>query len=203
MELPALYLLRHGQSTWNREERVQGQRDVPLTDLGRAQAAAQGRILASLDLPDGTTALTSPLIRARETAEIACAVVGHAPRPDPRLMEMGFGPWEGLLKSDLQRDHPELREGRRLFEVCMEGPGEGFEELRARAAAVLEGLTGPTVIVSHGITLTMIRALALGLNRAEMSALTRPQGVVHVLTGGTERIVEERATRRSRQETSI
>lgn len=191
MTRPALYLLRHGQSTWNREERVQGRRDVPLTDLGREQAAAQGRILAGLALPPDTVALTSPLIRARDTAKIACAMVGLVPRPDARLVEMGFGAWEGRLKSDLQREHPELREGRRLFELCMEGPGEGFEQLRARCAAVLDALTGPTVIVSHGITMTMIRALALGLDRAGMSALARPQGVVHVLIDGAERIVAE------------
>lgn len=189
MTLPDLFLLRHGQSVWNRDGRVQGQTDVPLTDQGYAQAAHQGRILASLGLAAGTGAITSPLERARETARVACGAAGLTATLDDRLMEMALGPWEGRLKSDLRADLPDLAH-RSLLDLALDGVGEGPVALRARCQAVLDGIDRPMVIVSHGITLTMMRALVLGLDRAAMVRLDRPQGVVIHIAQGRERIID-------------
>jgi len=185
---PDIYFLRHGQSTWNRDDIVQGQTDVPLTERGYAHAAAQGAILTSLDLPVGTVALSSPLERARETARVACGMAGLEVTLDDRLKEMGFGPWEGRYKPDLVQEFPELAR-RRLFEVCMEGPGESFQSLHSRCKAVLEGIDRPTVLVSHGIAITMMRGILQGLDIAGMARLDRPQGVIIAWRGGKEEIL--------------
>ncbi|MGV6811881.1 MAG: histidine phosphatase family protein [Brevirhabdus sp.] len=191
---PDIYFLRHGQSTWNRDDIIQGQKDVPLTDAGYDHARAQGRILASLGLPGATMAIASPLERARETARVACGIAGLEVTLDARLKEMGFGSWEGRYKPDLAREFPELAT-RRLFEVCMEGPGESFESLKARCAAVLAELTGPTVIVSHGIAITMMRGLVRGLDLKGMARLDRPQGVVIAWRNGREELLGEAGER--------
>src|SRR6476620_6082518 len=100
---PILYFARHGQTDWNAERRLQGQREVPLNSLGRIQAAQCGAILRGLLKRDGVDAaaldyVASPLGRARETMELMRTGLGLPPndyRIDPRLLEMSFGRWEG------------------------------------------------------------------------------------------------------------
>jgi len=189
-----IYFLRHGQSTWNRDDIVQGQKDVPLTERGYEDARAQGRILAALNLPPHTVALSSPLERARETARVACGAAGLGVGLDARLVEMGFGTWEGRAKRDLLQEFPQLAT-RRLFEVCMEGPGESHDALFTRLNAVLQELRGPSVLVSHGIAITMMRGILRGLDLAGMARLERPQGVVIAWRDGREEILTERGTK--------
>ena len=86
-DFPPLYLLRHGQTTWNRDRRIQGQLNSELTELGRQHARRQGEILAGLDLPAGLTAYCSPARRTRQTAGIAFAPLGFVPVFDDRLKE--------------------------------------------------------------------------------------------------------------------
>jgi broad specificity phosphatase PhoE len=90
-----LYLLRHGQTAANAAGEIQGQRDPELNQLGRRQAAAAARLL-----PSGAAVVTSPLLRARQTAE-ALAGCG-APTVDRRWMEMDFGDFEGRLVADVR-----------------------------------------------------------------------------------------------------
>ena len=81
---PTLYILRHGETEWNLANRLQGHFDSPLTDTGRAQAAAQNAILKRCDLA-GFSALSSPQGRAVATAELALAGLGMTVATDPRL----------------------------------------------------------------------------------------------------------------------
>src|SRR6266542_617734 len=100
MPPPLLYYIRHGETDWNREGRLQGQRDVPINANGRAQARQSGEILRGLIAREPETALdyvSSPLGRARETMEILRATLGLDPRSyrvDERLTEVSFGRWE-------------------------------------------------------------------------------------------------------------
>ncbi len=95
-----LFFIRHGETDWNAEGRLQGQRDIPLNDLGQVQAAEAGIILQGLHPnPEDLEWWVSPLTRTRETAERARQAMGlHPPyfKMDDRLKELTFGGWEGM-----------------------------------------------------------------------------------------------------------
>ncbi len=106
-----LYMLRHGETAWNTERRMQGLRDSKLTERGRLQAEAMGRTLKRElgDAEGPTVFLRSPLGRTLETSEIIGREIGLAPeqwRDDPRLVELGYGDWEGLSWKDIEVTHP-------------------------------------------------------------------------------------------------
>jgi probable phosphoglycerate mutase len=191
---PELYLMRHGQSEWNRLGRHQGRLESPLTDLGRAQAVAMGQALGA-DLAgrgSGFVARTSPQIRAAETARIALAPLGLVAMPDARLVEVGMGDWQGATDAEIFARWPESRAQRAAdpFGWNFTAPGgESFDDASARIGGFLATLTGPTVIVAHGITLLVLRGLVLGLERAAMAELPRGQGVVWHILNGVHRVV--------------
>ncbi|MDQ2088404.1 histidine phosphatase family protein [Marimonas arenosa] len=183
---PPLFLLRHGQTDWNRDRRIQGQMESQLTELGRGHATRQGEILAGLDLPEGIAAFCSPQRRTRQTAEIALGAVELDPMYDDRLKEVYLGSWEGHLRADLEGKFPEVFAGRSVFQTCLMSDGESEADLRARVGAFLTELDRPAVVVSHGIALTFLRGLVLGASLEEMDAMERAQGVVIELNGGVE-----------------
>src|ERR1051326_8727117 len=92
-----IFLVRHGETEWNRERRYQGWSDSPLTARGIAQAEAIGRCLRDLPEASGAEIVASPIGRARHTAEIIAACLQHAtpPRLDERLREISLGAWDG------------------------------------------------------------------------------------------------------------
>ncbi len=183
---PTLYLLRHGQTDWNRDRRIQGQLESDLTETGRAHAARQGQILAGLDLPEGVAAYCSPQRRTRQTAEIALPAVGLAPRHDDRLKEVYLGDWEGKYYADLAAADPDGFGQKTVFQLCMSGPGETADDLFKRLGAFLDDLTGPAVVVSHGVALTVLRGIVLGADMDAMEKMTRAQGEVWELRDGRE-----------------
>ncbi len=99
-----LYLVRHGETDWNRQRRIQGRTDIPLNDTGREQARLTGRRLAARSW-DGLYA--SPLSRARETAELIGAEVGLG-RPElvPAIVERDYGEAEGMDWLEVERRYP-------------------------------------------------------------------------------------------------
>ena len=146
-----ILLARHGETTENRERRFQGQKDVPLNEHGREQA----RALAEAAAGETIEALyTSPLVRARETAEIVAERIGLEPRPDDRLKEVDVGEWQDRLKDDVEREDPE---GWAAFERAGEEfrfpGGESFAEQQERVIAALVDITQrgelPALVVCH------------------------------------------------------
>lgn len=182
-----LYVLRHGETEWNRAGRMQGSLDSPLTERGRAQAAAMGRVLRR----EGARALpafVSPQGRAVRTAELALGP-GRA-TPDERLREIGVGGFEGRLLPELVAEHPFLFSEEGPIEWHYEVPdGEGHDALRARVSAFLAELRTPAVVVCHGITGRMLRGLALGLDRAGAWDLPGGQGVVWRIEDGRHEVL--------------
>ncbi|MEL0003894.1 MAG: histidine phosphatase family protein, partial [Rhodospirillales bacterium] len=93
--------MRHGQTVWNVQKRLQGRRDSPLTALGVSQAQAFGARLAQIiEKPSAVQAVSSPLGRAWQTAVLAVSGMGADPSLivlDDRLVEHAFGQWEGLV----------------------------------------------------------------------------------------------------------
>ena len=151
-------MIRHGQTAWNAESRLQGQKDIPLNDTGREQAAGNGRALAAIlgDTVSVFDFVASPLGRTRETMEILRAAMGLAPlayRTDPRLVELSFGDWEGHTLEELAATMPGRVEERRLSKWNFIPPGEAaesYEILTWRIGSFLAEVDRPTVCVSHG-----------------------------------------------------
>jgi broad specificity phosphatase PhoE len=182
---PDLYVLRHGQTQWNLEGRFQGRLDSPLTDLGKAHARQQGAILATLNLA-GFSAFSSPQGRAMHTAELA----GLTARPDDRLMEIAFGSIDGKTLAEIQLIHPELSDAAGPGWHFNTPDGERFPEMRARCLSFLNDLSGPAVIVCHGITSRLLRGLWLGYDLDGMGRLPIGQGCVYHLSDGVETVLE-------------
>lgn len=183
--LPEILLLRHGETLWNREGRMQGERDSGLTDLGQDQAAAMGRLLRALGVGPGThAARTSPQGRARETARIALAPLGLSAVPEPRLSEIAVGRWTGLTFAEIAAGWPGHPGEGTLASYARCPGGETLSGVASRAEAVLASLDGPAVLVSHGVTLRVLSAVALGLPLAAAENLACPQGSVVRLREG-------------------
>lgn len=192
---PDLWLLRHGQTVWNAEGRLQGRLDSPLTATGVAQAQRQGRLVATI-LAGGATAApalwSSPQGRAVRTARIVFD--GRPFGCDPRLAEIDLGAFTGARTPDLRAAHPQLfpapRPGEEplgWYDLCP--GGEGFGGLERRVRAFLTGLTGPAVIVTHGITLRMIVLVASGLPPEAIGRIPVLQGAVHHIGAGRHRVI--------------
>jgi len=200
MKLSApLYLLRHGETAWNLERRMQGSKDSSLTARGRAQATAMGRALA-IELarePGPTLFLRSPLGRTRETSSIIGRELGLDPtewRDDPRLAELRYGEWEGSTWAEIEADHPNAMASWRgdPESFCPPG-GETHFDLRRRSAEALADIVASgirTVVVSHGVSGAVMRGLLHGLDARAMFVLEKPQDAFfRLLDGREERIL--------------
>ena len=128
-----IWLVRHGQTEMNRVGRFQGRLDLPLTELGEAQARRVGaRLQAPAAEVGGDWVIdASPLGRTRRTAALIAEVTGLAVRHDPRLAEVDFGPWEGLTRDQIVALRPDLAEAKAFFLRCPEG--ESFEAFERAA----------------------------------------------------------------------
>lgn len=146
-----IFLARHGETDYNAERRFQGQGDVPLNARGIAQA----RELAQLAAQREWAALwASPIVRARQTAEIVAEAIGLPPRFDARFAEHDVGAWQDRLFDDVERAEPELWAAwQRAGEEWRFPGGESLEEQQER---VIDGLVSvtqshelPALVVSH------------------------------------------------------
>jgi probable phosphoglycerate mutase len=183
-----IYLVRHGETEWNLERRMQGRLESRLTALGRRQAAAMAGLLAEhvdADL-EPWRLISSPLGRARETAEAIGARLGLAVELDERLTEIAFGAWEGRLREEVAPQHPELFATREWL-VSPPG-GETFDEVRARVAGFLAELPPEperrVIAVSHGVAGRLLRGVYAGLGREETLNQDVPQDAVFRLAEG-------------------
>ena len=192
-ELPDLYVLRHGETEWNRARRMQGKLDSPLTARGRAQAEAQGRALAAAGVSGTRIAFfTSPQGRALRTAEIVAQAIGGAPRPDPRLREIGVGLFTGRTMEENRLGHPQVFAGREPFLWYFAVPeGEARAALQARIDTFLADLRGPAIVVTHGMTSRLLRARVLGMGADAFQNLPGGQGAVYHLSAGRQRVLAE------------
>ncbi len=191
---PRLILMRHGQTVWNAAGRMQGRLDSPLTVHGRRQATAMGRVVAAL-LPDGRADLfVSPSGRTMQTADIALTGMSWPRRQDPRLMELGVGRFEGMTRDEITHEYPAIEQGPDFAWLFAAPGGEGLDRLRTRVRDFLADLAKPAdlgraaVIVSHGITLRLLRAEALGLGVTGYLDLPGGQGVVWEIAAGHHRV---------------
>lgn len=179
-----LFVIRHGETDFSRERRFTGARDVPLSARGRLQSEAVAAALAAEPL---AAVYSSPLERARASAELVAKPHGLEPRITTAFREMAFGEWEGLVRDELAarfaadapvwRDTPHLAAppgGERLVDVAAR-VSEGITQLR-------ESHAGATVaLVTHAIVTRLIVLQALGLDPERLwSVDASPAGITEI-----------------------
>ncbi|MGE0211365.1 MAG: histidine phosphatase family protein [Parvibaculaceae bacterium] len=175
-ERPLLYVLRHGETDWNLERRLQGQTDTPLNATGRAQAYAMAEGLARLiERPREVDFVTSPLSRAVETMEVVAQRLSVSYRREPRLIELSFGACEGLTWPELNRMGVDPDADPDGYHDWRPDRGESYADAAERIGDWLAGLERPTVLVSHGAVSRVLRGVALGLGKREVVLLPVPQ----------------------------
>ena len=185
--MTVLVLLRHGQTDYNAEGRLQGSLDVPLSDAGREQAAqAAGRIVSDYGVPDRI--LTSPLSRARDTAAAVGALVPVPVTVDRRLTQRSYGEWEGLTWDQVRLTWPLDHERRLRGEDPRIEGWDGAAEVAARVAESLrEACEGARLVVavSHGSAIMLGGLALLGLDLHATTLGKLPHAHWNVLVSGS------------------
>jgi alpha-ribazole phosphatase len=169
-------LVRHGESIWNEERRIQGNQDPPLSPRGRRQAALLAARLGAHLLRRPTALYASPLRRAMETAEIVAGSVSLPVMTESGLREMALGSWEGRTVPEIRAASPGAYEAWLKDPQAHPAPGgERLEAFADRVVAAFERLRaahhgGDVILVSHGGPIKALLCHILGL---EMRALFR------------------------------
>jgi probable phosphoglycerate mutase len=180
--MTSFLLLRHGETVWNRAGRLQGWRDSPLSDAGRAQAAALAARLATerIDL-----LVTSDLGRTLETAAPIAARLGLAVVPDAGLRERCYGELEGMTWAEIELARPaaHARLLARDPDYVVPG-GESATQFRDRIVAALERLASAhagasLAVVTHGGVLGMVYRRAKNIPLATLRTFAIPNGGVN------------------------
>ena len=175
-----LIVLRHAQTQWNREGRYQGRTDIPLCSAGIEQAQAAGQALRHAG---AHLVLSSPLTRARATAEVICEVLGsNRCVIEDRLVELSFGEWEGLIQPEVKWRWPEqLRDWKRAPHVFRFPGGEQLSDAFDRLQDLLRHppwTTGATprcvIAVTHATPLRLAALCAEGRPLSEYRQVAVP-----------------------------
>ncbi|MDE1991873.1 MAG: histidine phosphatase family protein [Rhizobiaceae bacterium] len=178
-----IYVIRHGQTDWNAERRLQGQKDINLNSIGRAQARQNGTVLAEILAMENLAFdfVASPLTRTRETMEIAREAMGLPPRDyrtDERLVEVSFGAWEGFTLKELKATEAERLAERNRAKWDFIPPGddaESYEILSWRVGSWLQSVESPTVCVTHGGVIRAMFRLIADIAKEEAAEADIPQ----------------------------
>ena len=167
MDETTLIVIRHGETAWNRERRMQGTTDTQLSDVGREQARALGRRLSGRSF---AALYTSDLARALDTARAISDHTGRAAVADPRLQERRFGIFEGLTAEEIVARYPEehARFASRDPDFAVPG-GESARSFTQRCIGCLAEIAGrhpghEVVVVTHGLVLDSLYRAAHGLD---------------------------------------
>jgi len=181
-----LIFLRHGETAFNAENRLQGQLDIPLNARGREQARTVGRTIGARIKPEierleaAAAFIASPLERARETMEIAREAIGLSARSyrlDPALKELTFGDWEGLTWPEIAaRDAKAVRLRSQDKWGFVPPGGESYAMLAQRVRSWLDGLSGDAFVVSHGGVARALMTLIAGVKPAKAADAPIAQG---------------------------
>ncbi|MBB3539989.1 MULTISPECIES: histidine phosphatase family protein [unclassified Rhizobium] len=178
-----IYVVRHGQTDWNAERRLQGQKDIPLNAIGRAQAWQNGIDLAEILKVEAIPFdfVASPLARTRATMEIMREAMGlpsKSYRTDERLVEVSFGDWEGFTIKELKATARDRVTERNLNKWDFIPPGddaESYEIMSWRVASWLSSVDKPTVCVTHGGVIRSLFRTIAGLPKDEAAEGEIPQ----------------------------
>ena len=184
-----ILLVRHGETSWNRDGRYQGRTDIPLSSDGEAQVRALGVRLAHIPIK---RAVSSPLARAKRTAEAILAGRDVDLELDVALQEISHGAWEGQLSTDVEAAHAEMLGTWRMRpdRDVPAGPGaETLGQVEARAWPVLERVTrglgdnDTLLVAAHDAVNRVLLCRVLGLPLTRVWAFRQSPATLNVLSG--------------------
>ncbi|MEE3182918.1 MAG: histidine phosphatase family protein [Pseudomonadota bacterium] len=182
--MTTFFLVRHGETEWNTQRRIQGWADSPLTSLGLAQAEAHGRLLGKFRID---RVLASPLGRTKQTVVPIVQETGVVAEYDDRLREVCMGDWSGRTAQELQSRHLDQWQARLDDPEGYCPPnGESRLDVKRRVAPLItELIDAPqqmVVLVSHGITIRILLDLLLGSSKHRKPIRGVPNDLVYCVT---------------------
>jgi broad specificity phosphatase PhoE len=192
--MPVLYFIRHGETNFNVEQRLQGQYETSLNARGRVQARQCGDLLSELFAREGRSAadysyVSSPLLRARETMQLVRAGLGLDPASfdlDDRLKEISYGQWEGSTLPEIEARDPHLLARREDDKWGFAPPGgESYRNVAGRVASWYATVARDTVVAAHGGVARALMANFCILPKEEATHAEIVHGAVYVFAGGT------------------
>ncbi|MBW2040365.1 MAG: histidine phosphatase family protein [Deltaproteobacteria bacterium] len=164
-----VFLVRHGRTIWNKEQIFRGTKDVPLDEVGKEEALLVGERLKEEEL---SAVYSSPLSRAKETAEVIARFHKMEVQCLAGLNDLHFGEWEGIHHKEVKERYPDL------YQKWQQEPhrvifprGEGLDEVRSRAMEAIEDIItrhpqGVVALVSHRVVLKVVICALLGLDNS-------------------------------------
>ena len=179
-----IYLVRHGQTAWNKEEIFRGRSDVPLNDTGLREAELAGEFFRGLEID---AVYSSPLLRALETARKIASVLHLDVNPLPGIIDMSFGIWEGQPLEEVKRnDRERYRIWRDEPHVLVLPKGESLDEVRARSMAALEEVIRShpgrnVILVSHRVINKVILCGVLGLDNSHFWQIAQDTTAINLI----------------------
>ncbi|MDR7556009.1 MAG: histidine phosphatase family protein [Armatimonadota bacterium] len=186
---PALYVLRHGETASNLVGRYAGRSDETLTLQGEAQAAQAGERLRALGI---AAVYTSPIVRARQTAEIVARALGVPVRIEDGLAEMAMGPWEGLLEDEVAARYPVEFQLWRTRPSLLRLPGrESLVDVQTRARHAVQRIMRqaagrPVAAVTHVALVRCLYLWARGLPLDDYPTVGVPNASIFVLAAASD-----------------
>lgn len=179
-----IFILRHGQTQFNLEKRLQGHCDSALTPKGLIQARSLGNVLKKHLADCNFKMYSSPLKRALTTAHILCEEMDYAKSQiieDSRLKEFSFGDWEQRSIQSLIAEQPDLLANK---DWLLRAPqAESYESVKSRLLSWLSGIpeSFDIVVISHGLTGIVLRGILLDLPYADIWSLAMPQDAFFII----------------------
>jgi broad specificity phosphatase PhoE len=182
--MTSIYLVRHGQTAWNKEEIFRGRTDVPLDETGMKQAELAGQYFKGIKIHG---IYSSPLARAWETAQKIAHFHDLKVQPLQGILDMSFGKWEGQSHQDIQKNDKEA------YRMWKEEPhlarlpgGESLDDVRVRAMVALEEVirnhSGKTlVLVSHRVVNKVLICGILGLDNSHFWQITQDTTAINLI----------------------
>jgi broad specificity phosphatase PhoE len=180
----SIYLVRHGQTAWNKEEIFRGRTDVPLDETGLRQAELAGEYFKEMEIH---AIYSSPLSRALETAQKIAQFHNTKVQPLQGILDMSFGRWEGQSHLDIQKNDREIyRQWREEPHLARLPSGESLDDVRVRAMAALEEVIrnhpGKTLIlVSHRVVNKVLICGILGLDNSHFWQITQDTTAINLI----------------------
>jgi broad specificity phosphatase PhoE len=182
--MTSIYLVRHGQTAWNKEEIFRGRIDVPLDETGLRQAELAGEYFKGMEIH---AIYSSPLSRALETAQKIAQFHNTKVQPLQGILDMSFGRWEGQSHLDIQKNDREIyRQWREEPHLVRLPSGESLDDVRVRAMAALEEVIrnhpGKTLIlVSHRVVNKVLICGILGLDNSHFWQITQDTTAINLI----------------------
>lgn len=184
MNKTRIILVRHGETTWNKEGRYQGQVDTPLSELGLTQGAKLAAALSTIKIDKF---YSSHLFRAKETARLCATFHNQNVILDERLQEISHGKWEGLLSDDVAQTYPqELKDWQNNPAKVVMPEGESLDMVAIRSMVALEEIAqtnlGKTVLVAaHDAVNKVVICHALGIDLNKFWQIKQDNTCINVL----------------------